>query len=140
MTNWDLMMKLKTNQNFTKSPRTKIKKWIKSKEKINWEAGLKIQRVGQENQWEERKVGGKRVASTKPDVRWWCMMFRVREATKMNQKPLWKPLFSRRTMSNTPPKDDDEHARADTCKAHVIYFFNYLFYIKVKTFLTSRVV
>jgi hypothetical protein len=134
------MMKLKTNQNFTKSPRTKIKKWIKSKEKINWEAGLKIQRVGQENQWEERKVGGKRVASTKPDVRWWCMMFRVREATKMNQKPLWKPLFSRRTMSNTPPKDDDEHARADTCKAHVIYFFNYLFYIKVKTFLTSRVV
>jgi hypothetical protein len=35
MTNWDLMMKLKTNQNFTKSPRTKIKKWIKSKEKIN---------------------------------------------------------------------------------------------------------
>jgi hypothetical protein len=74
------MMKLKTNQNFTKSPRTKIKKWIKSKEKINWEAGLKIQRVGQENlkiqrvgqenQWEERKVGGKRVASTKPDVRW----------------------------------------------------------------------
>ena len=140
MTNWDLMMKLKTNQNFTKSPRTKIKKWIKSKEKINWEAGLKIQRVGQENQWEERKVGGKRVASTKPDVRRWCMMFRVREATKMNQKPLWKPLFSRRTMSNTPPKDDDEHARADTCKAHVIYFFNYLFYIKVKTFLTSRVV
>jgi hypothetical protein len=32
-------MKLKTNQNFTKSPRTKIKnkikKWTKSKEKIN---------------------------------------------------------------------------------------------------------
>jgi hypothetical protein len=54
------MMKLKTNQNFTKSPRTKIKKWIKSKEKINWEAGLKIQRVGQENQWEERKVGGEK--------------------------------------------------------------------------------
>jgi hypothetical protein len=134
------MMKLKTNQNFTKSPRTKIKKWIKSKEKINWEAGLKIQRVGQENKWEERKVGGERVASTKPDVRRWCMMFRVREATKMNPKPLWKLLFSRRTMSNTPPKDDDEHARADTCKAHVIYFFNYLFYIKVKTFLTSRVV
>ena len=29
------MMKLKTNQNFTKSPITKIKKWTKSKEKIN---------------------------------------------------------------------------------------------------------
>jgi hypothetical protein len=56
-------MKLKTNQNFTKSPRTKIKnkikKWTKSKEKINWEVDLKIQRVRQENQWKERKAGGK---------------------------------------------------------------------------------